>query len=104
LTPLSQKGSQTELLQELIQPVWNKTQTLQEIYAPDLETEQERLVAQGYESQRTLTADQHDSPVSWTERLLVIYSPSLAKQVGRGLQKRLERAQEKLSALTPPPA
>jgi len=104
LTPLSQKGSQTELLQELLQPVWNKTQTLQEIYAPDLDTEQERLVAQGYESQRTLTAEQNDTPVSWTERLLVIYSPSLAKQAGRGLQERLERAQEKLSALTPPPA
>lgn len=103
LTPLSQKGSQTELLHELLQPVWNKTQTLQEIYAPDLDSEQERLVAQGYETQRTLTAEQNDSPVSWTERLLVIYSPSLAKQAGRGLQERLERAQEKVSALTPPP-
>lgn len=103
LTPLSQKGSQTELLQELLGPVWDKTQTLQDIYALDLDTQQERLVAQGYETQRTLTAEQTDSPVSWTERLLVIYSPSLAKQAGRGLQERLERAQEKLSALTPPP-
>jgi transposase len=104
LTPLSQKGSQTELLQALLQPVWDKTQVLQDIYAPELDTDQERLVAQGYESQRTLTADQNGTPVSWTERLLVVYSPSLAKQASRGLQERLERAQEKLSALTPPPA
>ncbi len=104
LTPLSLKGNQAELLQARLQPVWDKTQALQDIYALDLDTEQERLVAQGYESQRTLTADPAGELVSWSERLLVVYSPSLAKQASRGLQERLERAQEKLSALTPPPA
>jgi len=104
LTPLSQKGNQAELLHELLQPVWDKKQALQDIYALDLETEQERLVAQGYETQRTLAAEQAGELVAWTERFLVVYSPSLAKQASRGLQERLKRAQEKLSGLTPPPA
>lgn len=104
LTPLSQKGSQAELLQERLQPVWDKTQALQDIYTLDLESEQERLVAQGYETQRMLQADHAGGLVSWSERLLVVYSPSLAKQASRGLQERLARAQERLSALTPPPA
>ena len=44
-----------------------------------------------------------DQLVEWTERLLVIYSPSLAQSAYRGLQGRLRRAQEKLLALTPAP-
>lgn len=104
LTPLSQKGNQAELLHELLQPVWDKRQTLRDIYALDLDTEQEHLVAQGYETQRTLAAEQAGELVCWTERILVVYSPSLAKQASRGLQERLKRAQEKLSGLTPLPA
>lgn len=103
LTPLSQKGTQAELLQELLQPVWNEEQELQDIYTVDPDNDQERLVAQAYETQRLLESQQAAGHVSWTERILVVYSPSLAKQASRGLQERLERAQESLSALTPPP-
>jgi transposase len=102
LTPLSQKGAQAELLAELLQPVWDKRQTLQAFHA-DLESEQAQVVAQAYETQRILETGQADARFSWTERLLVVYSPSLAQQASRGLHERLQRAQASLSALTPPP-
>ncbi len=38
----------------------------------------------------------------WEERLLVVYSPSLAKRARRGLAQQLRRAEEALLALTPP--
>jgi transposase len=41
--------------------------------------------------------------VVWTERVLIVYSPNLAQSQYRGLQGRLQRAEEKLLALTPPP-
>ena len=41
--------------------------------------------------------------IKWTERVLVIYSPTLAQGAYRGLQGRLQRAEEKLLALTPAP-
>jgi transposase len=39
----------------------------------------------------------------WSERVMVIYSPSLAKQGQQGLAERLAHAEAKLRALTPPP-
>jgi hypothetical protein len=44
-----------------------------------------------------------DKWVKWTERVLVIYSPSLAQSAYRGLHGRLQRAEDKLLALTPAP-
>jgi len=41
--------------------------------------------------------------LEWTERVLVIYSPALAQSAYRGLESRLQRAEEKLLALTPAP-
>jgi transposase len=41
--------------------------------------------------------------VEWSERFLVVYSPSLAKQAYQGLTERLDHAEAKLRALTPPP-
>lgn len=103
LTPLSLKGQQEELLAELLVPVWQKEQELTDIYGPAEDEEPPLLLAQGYETsrpQKTLVKEQW---LEWEERVLVIYSPSLAKQAQQGLTERLQHAEEKLRALTPPP-
>jgi transposase len=42
------------------------------------------------------------APVEWTERILVIHSPTHAAQQAAGLERRLATAEQQLSALTPP--
>jgi transposase len=103
LMPLSQKGRQVHLLHELLEPFWNGSQSLTDVHATDPESQEQRLVAQAYETSRAQEAMVGQETVSWKERVLVVYSPSLAKQANQGLTQRLQRAQEKLLALTPPP-
>ncbi len=40
--------------------------------------------------------------MEWEERLLVVYSPSVARKARRGLSQRLDSAQQAILALTPP--
>jgi transposase len=40
--------------------------------------------------------------MEWEERLLVVYSPSLARKRRRGLSQRLDKAEQAILALTPP--
>jgi transposase len=103
LTPLSLKGQQEELLAELLVPVWQKEQELTDIYGPAEDEEPPLLLAQGYETSRPQKALVKEQWLEWEERVLVIYSPSLAKQAQQGLTERLQHAEEKLRALTPPP-
>jgi hypothetical protein len=49
-------------------------------------------VALGYEVTRSQQTSFDSQLVVWEERILVVYSPSLAKQARRGLAWRLERA------------
>ena len=55
-------------------------------------------VALGYETTRT----QQSGKQEWEERVLVVYSPSLARNARRGLEQRLANAQSAILALTPP--
>lgn len=102
LVPLSKKGGQAHLLDEVLEPLWCEQQTLTAIYdeadAPD-----RRLLAQAFETTRSQTAQVAGEPVVWHERLLVIYSPTLAAQSSQALTQRLQQAQQALLALTPPP-
>ena len=61
----------------------------------------ERLIAKGYEFSRRQCGKGEKGEVKWTERVLIVNSPSYAKSQARGLEKRLENATEKLLALTP---
>src|SRR5262249_35236281 len=56
-----------------------------------------------YETRRTQNAVVNEQPLEWSERVLVVYSPSLAKQAQQGLTERLDHTEAKLQALTPPP-
>jgi transposase len=103
LTPLSVKGSQAELLAELVQLALAGEYELVDVYREPVAGQEPRLIAQGYEITRPQAAMVADKWVEWTERVLVIYSPTLAQSAYRGLQGRLQRAEEKLLALTPAP-
>ncbi|MBC7250433.1 MAG: transposase [Anaerolineae bacterium] len=104
LVPLAQTGEVPELLARLLEQVWAKEQPLQPIWAPEDEGTNARpkLLALGFETTRRQEAEVKGQAALWEERLLVVYSPTLAKQARRGLRKRLLRAEEELKALTPP--
>jgi transposase len=102
LTPLAQTGDIPELMKELLKPVWNKGQSLELIY-PWTDETKPKAIALGYEitrGQEAMLASQQK--MEWEERLLVIYSPPLARKRRRGLSQRLDNAEQAILALTPP--
>ena len=103
LLPLSVKGNQGDLLAELVQAALSDEQELIDVYDETDEAQEPRLLARGYETSRSQSATVAGESLTWTERLLVIYSPSLGKRAQKGLEGRLQRAEQKLVALTPPP-
>jgi transposase len=62
-----------------------------------------RLLGAGYELERPLTVVLGDRTVTWTERVQVLRSRSLAATQDRTLEDRLCRAEAELRGLTPPP-
>jgi transposase len=106
LMPLAQIGDIPKLMKELLKPVWDKEQSLELIYPLTDETKPmlpPKAIALGYETtrgQKTTLANQQK--MEWEERLLVIYSPSLARKRRRGLSQRLDNAEQAILALTPP--
>jgi transposase len=107
LTPLAQTGTVPEQLLRLLEPVWQGTRRLQRIYTPSPEdggvaAAGSQLLALGYETTREQRARLNGQFIVWTERVLVIYSPALARKARRGLAERLQRAEQALLALTPP--
>jgi transposase len=62
----------------------------------------EKQVGTGYEITRELTATVAGSERTWTERVQVIRSDSLADTQARALQRRLEQAEAAIRGLTPP--
>jgi len=104
LVPLAQTGEVPALLTQLLERVWAKEQSLQLIWAPeDADTHgQRKLLALGFETTRRQEAEVNGQTAVWEERLLMVYSPTLAMRARRSLQKRLRRAEAALKALTPP--
>jgi len=101
--PLSMKGSQTDLLHQLVDEVWDKKDTLPLVKTIDLKTGWPKTVARVHETSRPQQEDADEPTVKWQERVFVVYSPTLAKQADNGLAGRLLRAETKIRNLTPPP-
>jgi transposase len=109
LTPLARTGEVPELLATLLEPVWKGEQPLEGVYAPtsggsgnEGAKTKKKLLALGYEVTHLQEAVVDGQLVVWGERILVVYSPSLAKRARQGLARRLERAERELQILTPP--
>lgn len=103
LIPLSQKGKQADLLSELLCSTAQNPIRLMAVRSNGAGNGTSRVVAQADETMRTQQAIVNDTLIRWDERLLVVYSASLAEQAEQGLTQRLQRAEEKLSSLTPAP-
>ncbi|MCO5182145.1 MAG: hypothetical protein M9896_19075 [Candidatus Promineofilum sp.] len=97
LVPLSKKGSQGELLHELLKPVWTEEQALTDIYAPEPKASEvsdkpkRRLRARAFAVERIQEVEDGPESFDWTERMLVVYSPNLADSARQGLAQRLQR-------------
>jgi len=61
----------------------------------------EELKAKGYEIKRRQSGVINKKEIKWTERVLIVNSPSYAKQREKGLERRIKNAEEKIYALTP---
>jgi transposase len=105
LTPLARVGDVPQLLLELLKPVWSREQSLELIYlSTDEESDddvKQKAIAVGYETIRWQEAAVDGQQVKWEERILVVYSPPLARKARRALTQRLNKAEQAILALTP---
>ena len=101
LAPLALVGETPADLRRWVQAALTGEQALREIRAPESAADAEPL-ASGYELPRPCRADVAGQPLAWTERVLVVHSPTYAATLERGLEQRLATATTKLQALTPP--
>ena len=61
------------------------------------------LLAEGYTLERTVSAEVGGEVKEWTERVFVVRSETYRRILQNGLERRLQRATAKMSALTPSP-
>ena len=102
LTPLPRTGQVPDLLSQLLEPVWEKQQSLEPIYSAPEGDPSRKLWFLAYETTRSQQGEWDGQQLTWPERVLVVFSPTLAKRQRRGLERRLKRAEEEVRALTPP--
>ena len=103
LCPLALSRDNAELLSGWVQEAIDGEQVLRPVYVEDAKGEQV-LLAEGYEIERQVVAEENGEAVEWRERVIVAHSETYAKTLKRGLEQRLSRAMAELQALTPAPA
>lgn len=102
LCPLALTSTTASELVQWVAAVADEQCVLQSVYGETPQGEP-KLLAQGYELERTVAADGASADQSWTERVLVVRSESYRQVLQTGLQQRLDQAATQLMALTPPP-
>ena len=111
LCPLALTGKTAEEMSHWIEAANQGEYPLQPIYRENDPGEHQPL-AEGYAFERTVKAEivsdpQHPDQTEvqeWTEQVFVVRSDSYRQALLKGLDGRLQRATDKLLALTPPPA
>jgi len=102
LCPLAQTGNTAEEFAAWVQAANDGEHELQTVYVENEQGER-KLLAEGYEIERLVQTEIDAEVQEWTERVLVVRSESYRRVLRQGLEKRLQRATEKLLALTPAP-
>jgi len=102
LCPLALTGNRAGELGEWIPAVNDGRQTLQPVYV-EMEHDERQLLAAGYAFERSISAAVGDEMKTWSERVFVVRSESYHQVLQKRLAGRLERATERLLALTPAP-
>jgi len=103
LCPLPQTGKTPEAMEEWIRDgiALAKQKQLGDVVV-NTANDEEVVIASGYEVERQQSGMVHGKELTWTERVLVVKSFNQAAQQERGLETRLQHAEQKLHALTPP--
>lgn len=101
LTSLPQTGTNPFLLKEMFQQIKSKKQKAKTLY--EEKEGKKKVKALVLEQIREEKANLGVKEISWRERVIAIYSPTLAKQLRRNLDERIAKAEKELKALTPLP-
>src|SRR3954468_7336224 len=92
LCPLSENQISRTERQELLQPVWDGTQPLQQVRRPGPEGQPDERVAEGFSVDVGLAARVGDKEVRWTERRWLVRSQAYARSQEAALERRLATA------------
>jgi transposase len=99
LCPLAESQLSRAGRRELLRPVWEGTQTLEQVHRPGPEGHPDELVAEGFGVEAELTAMVDQKEVRWTERRWLVRSLAYATSQEAALERRLERATAALREL-----
>src|SRR4051812_49231589 len=99
LCPLSEKQLSRAQRRQLLQPVWEGTQPLQQVRRPGPKGQPDELVAEGFGVDVELAAQVGEKEVRWTERRWLVRSQAYAQAQEAALERRLENALQALREL-----
>jgi transposase len=99
LCPLAESQLSRAQRRELLRPVWEGTQTLEQVRRPGPEGQPDQLVAEGFGVDVELTATVDKQEVKWTERRWLVRSLAYAQAQEAALERRLEKATAALQEL-----
>src|SRR3954468_17381622 len=99
LCPLSEKQLSRVQRRELLQPVWEGTQPLQQVRRPGPKGQPDELAAEGFGVDVELAAQVGEKEVRWTERRWLVRSQAYAQAQEAALERRLENALQALREL-----
>jgi len=107
LCPLALTGKTAEEMSQWIEAANRGDFALQPVYLKNDQGKRKQL-AEGYVFERTvsaeISADDQTEVEEWTEQVFIVRSERYRQAMQKGLDGRLQRARDKLLALTPPPA
>jgi transposase len=92
LCPLSENQLSRAQRRELLRPVFNGTQALQQVWRPGGKGQPDELVAEGFRVDVELAATVGDQEVRWTERRFLVRSQAYAQAQEAALERRLAQA------------
>jgi transposase len=99
LCPLPETIVSVDKRRALLQPVWQGSQPLVQVYRPSEDGHSQELVAEGFSFDVPLTAEIAGEPITWTERRWLVRSLAFAAAQHKQLDRRLHKAQEQLAQL-----
>jgi transposase len=107
LCPLALTGKTAEEMRQWIEAANRGDFALQPVYVEDEQGKGKQL-AEGYRFERPvsteISADDQMEAQAWTEQVFMVRSERYRQAMQKGLDGRLQRARDKLLALTPPAA
>jgi transposase len=92
LCPLSEKQLSRAQRRELLQPVFDGTQPLEQVWRPGGKGQPDELVAEGFCADVKLTTQVAEEEVTWTERRWLVRSLAYARAQEAALERRLDNA------------